>query len=56
MAYQRASLEDSVVKNLLAGAGDASDTGSLPAGEDPGRGQWQPHPVFLLGKLTEREA
>ena len=34
------------VKNLLANAGDASDTSSIPGS---GR-KWQPTPVFLPGK------
>ena len=38
---------DTVVKNLLANAGDARDMGLIPG---PGSRKWQPTPVFLPGK------
>ena len=42
----------SVVKNLLANAGDAGDTGFRFLGQEdfPWRRKWQPIPIFLPGK------
>ena len=42
-----------LVKNLLAGARDAGDAGSIPGspGKMPWRRKWQPTPVFLPGKF-----
>ena len=41
-----------VVKNLLAKAGDAQDTVSIPkSGRSPRRGKWQPTPVFQPEKF-----
>ena len=35
-----------------ANAGDAKEVGSIPGlGRLPGRGKWQPTPVFLPGKF-----
>ena len=39
-----------MVKNLLAKAGDARDSGLLP-GKIPWSREWQPIPVFLPGKF-----
>ena len=39
----------SVVKNLLANAGDTGNSGSVSGQEDSWRSKWQPTPVFLPG-------
>ena len=40
-----------MVKNLPDSAGDTGDVGLIPrSGRFPGRGKWQPTPVFLRGK------
>ena len=41
----------SVVKNLLASAGDARMQVRSLGGEDPLEEEWQPTPVFLPGKF-----
>ena len=42
----------SVVKNLLAKAGDTGDVGSIPRwGRSPRERKWQPTPVFLPGEF-----
>ena len=43
----------SVVKNLLANAGDAGLI--LGSGRSPGRRKQQPSPIFLLGKSIDQK-
>ena len=48
---------DSVVKNLLARAGDAGDTGSVPgSGRPPGGGNDNPFQSSCLGNTMDRGA
>ena len=37
-------------KEFVCNAGDTGNTGSIPGSEDPLKEEWQPTPVFLLGK------
>ena len=46
-----------VVKNSLASTGDIRDTDLIPgSGRSLGEGNWQPTPVFLLGKSHRQES
>ena len=46
-----------MVKNLPANAGDARDTGSIPAvGKILWRRKWGPTPVFLPGESYEQRS
>ena len=46
-----------VVKNTLANAGEARNTGSIPGfGRFPWRRRWQPTPVFLPGKFYRQRS
>ena len=46
-----------MVKNPPTNARDARDVGSIPgSGRSPGVGKWQPTPVFLPEKSTDRGA
>ena len=48
---------DSVIKNLPASAGDTEEHRFDPwIGKIPRRREWQPTPVFLLGKSMDRRA